>query len=99
MTTTTPRSEAVSSGIERRRSPRTSMILPGALHQGESKTPVLTLDLSKHGVGFTTTTEIPAGTRCVIEIGSGPRRMIGEATTTRSQKIAPGLYRSGAEFC
>lgn len=89
-------------GMERRRSPRESMETTAFLSRIDGtgiRHAVRTTDLSKHGVGFDVRHMIPAGTRVVLEIGEGTRRLIAEAKAVRCTQVAPGIFHAGAEFC
>lgn len=101
---TAPKPEGPSSGggMERRRSPRESMETTAFLSRIDGtgiRHAVRTTDLSKHGVGFDVRHMIPAGTRVVLEIGEGTRRLIAEARAVRCTQVAPGIFHAGAEFC
>lgn len=60
---------------------------------------VLSLNISRHGVGFEIPKPLPAGTFWVIEIGVGEQRLCSEVRLVACTKTESGLYEVGAEFC
>jgi hypothetical protein len=57
------------------------------------------LNVSRHGVGFETARELPAGSFWVIEIAMGEQQMSSEVRIVSCHAIDGGKYEIGAEFC
>jgi hypothetical protein len=67
----------------------------------ESRTEVISLDLSRHGVGFESNRPLPQGCFFWIELGFGDQVIAQEIRISSCVEIEeiPGRYRVGAEFC
>lgn len=85
---------------ERRRSPRTGNIIQGWLSRYESqdRTEVTTFDISRHGMSFDATFEIPIGAQYVYEIGFGKQSLICDIRIVNCKLIAKDIWHIGAEF-
>lgn len=99
----TPGSPRASSptGKERRRSQREQRDLLAFVSTADGITRVAVSDvnLSRHGVGFTTFEPFAEGLFCVIEIGFGDQRLISEIQIVSCKAQRNGQHRVGAEFC
>lgn len=89
-------------GHERRRSLRRRHLSLAWVRNVEVKknatVEVLTTDLSEHGVGFRADRSIKVGSKCCIEIGCGPKRLISEVTIVHSRGRGRRGYEIGADF-
>lgn len=67
----------------------------------DAKTEALSLDVSRHGVGFESTRPLAEGCFYWVEIGIGDQRIAQEVrvVTCTESDGTPGAYRVGAEFC
>jgi hypothetical protein len=57
------------------------------------------LNVSRHGVGFTTDRELPTGSFWIIEIAMGEQQMASEMRIISCHKLDAGKWEIGAEFC
>ena len=57
------------------------------------------LNVSRHGVAFETTRELPTGSFWIIEIAMGEQQMTSEIRIISSHPIEGGKFEIGAEFC
>ncbi len=55
-------------------------------------------DLSRHGVGFETSEELPVGKSMRIRIGRGPVRLARRVKVTNCRSTGERLFAVGAEF-
>ena len=86
---------------ERRRSPRRPHTAHAVIASptGGRRTEVACFDLSKHGVGLTLTTHIPAETFHVLELGLGEQKIVTEIHVLSCHRQDDGTFRVHAEFC
>ncbi|HEX8911217.1 MAG TPA: hypothetical protein VF796_02575 [Humisphaera sp.] len=102
---TAPSLEKVSPEDERRRSKRRSHVCEAWVRSptdtDDSKMEVLSLDLSRHGVGFESHSPLASGCFYWIELGFGDQRIAQEIRVTSCTEVdgCPGVYRVGGEFC
>ena len=96
-----PQSTALPMGHERRRSQRRPHTAQAFVSSptGGGRTEVACFDLSKHGVGLTLTTHIPAGTFHRLELGLGEQKIVTEIHVLSCQRQDDGTFRVHAEFC
>lgn len=96
----TPRS-ASPTGRERRRSQREQreVLAFVSTSDGGTRVAVTDLNLSRHGVGFTSFQSFPEGIFCLIEIGFGDQRLISEIQIVACKETRGGQHKVGAEFC
>jgi hypothetical protein len=89
-------------GAERRRSLRQPYVIEayiGTPSDGESRNEVVTLNLSRQGVGFQLPRPLTVGTYHVLEIGLGEQKLVTRVQIKRCQAIPGGFWEVGAEFC
>jgi hypothetical protein len=91
------------SGAERRRRPRvesesTGYLLPEGAGPKDEPWEVRIHDLSRLGVGFTTSESMTVGSICRIRIGHGPMRLARRMRVTNCRPEGSNLFRIGAEF-
>jgi hypothetical protein len=60
---------------------------------------VVSLNLSRHGVGMELPHDVPVGSVMTIEIGTSGRSVQSQVRITSCDPIADGLFRAGGEFC
>lgn len=97
----TPRSTSPT-GRERRRSMRQEreVVAFVSTADGTTRVAVTDVNLSRHGVGFTSFHAFAEGLFCLIEIGFGDQRLISEIQIVSCRAGARGVAnRIGAEFC
>jgi hypothetical protein len=96
----TPRSSSPT-GRERRRSQREDrqVLAFVATADGGTRVAVSDLNLSRHGVGFTSFQPFAEGSFCLIEIGFGDQRLISEIQVVSCKPSREGQHKVGAEFC
>ncbi len=92
--------------IERRRSERRPYVIEAWVclptESGEDqRIEVISMDLSRHGVGLAVPVELTPGQFHVVEIGFGSQRLIAEirVVSCRLLELGEGLFQIGAEFC
>jgi hypothetical protein len=96
----TPRM-ASPTGRERRRSLRQEreVIAFVSTADGTTRVAVSDVNLSRHGVGFTSFHPFPQGSFALIEIGFGEQRLISEIQIVACKHARNGAHKVGAEFC
>ena len=60
---------------------------------------VVSLNLTRHGIGLELAQDVPVGSIYNIEIGSGGRIVQSQVRIVSCDPIADGLFRAGGEFC
>jgi hypothetical protein len=60
---------------------------------------VVSLNLSRYGVGLELAHDVPVGSVFNIEIGSEGQTVQSQVRIVSCDPIADGLYRAGGEFC
>ena len=88
-------------GRERRRSLRhdREVVAFVSTADGTTRVAVTDVNLSRHGVGFTSFHPFTEGVFCLIEIGFGDQRLISEIQIVACRPGRDGAHRVGAEFC
>jgi hypothetical protein len=103
MKTVTPGSPRAASptGRERRRSQREAReaLAFVSTADGATRVAVDDVNLSRHGVGFTSFHPFAEGLFCLVEIGFGDQRLISEIQIVSCKGTRDGQHRIGAEFC
>src|SRR5581483_11722436 len=86
---------ALPSREERRRSVRRPHTAEAFLSSptGGQRNEVACFDLSKHGVGLTLTTDIPAGTFHLLELAVGEQKIATEIHVLSCNRQADGSFR------
>ena len=59
---------------------------------------VVSLNLTRHGIGLDLAQDVPIGSVYNIEIGSGDRSVQSQVRIVSCDPIADGLFRAGGEF-
>ena len=89
---------------DRRRSERKQhvveawIISPTATRQSE-RVEVTSVNISRHGVCFSSARAIPPGSFYVIEVLMGEQKIVSEIRIVECRKDATGRFDVGAEFC
>jgi hypothetical protein len=86
---------------DRRRSDRAEkhVIAFVSTADGTTRVAVSDVNLSHHGVGFTSFHPFAEGMFCLIEIGFGEQRLISEIHVISTTSARNGQHKIGAEFC
>ncbi len=90
---------------ENRRSARVPYVMdawicsPTAGDPLEERIEVRSVNISRHGVGFVITHEVPTGAFWIMEIGIGEQRLVSEIRVMNCRKADDGQFEVGAEFC
>lgn len=90
-------------GVERRRSPRETMVAPAVLQPSSGDASVdrgvQVRDLSLGGVGFVAAEKFDPGEVYRITLGKGPLLLNARVKIISCNKMGHRMYRCGAEFC
>ena len=60
---------------------------------------VTSIDLSRHGLAFNLTHELPTGAFYMTEIAIGDQKILAEVRIISCRATDDGAYQVGAEFC
>ena len=89
----------------RRRSERVPKVLdawicsPTATNAMEEREEVTTVNLSRHGVAFQLSHQVPTGAFYVIQVGIGAQEVVSEIRIVSCRQVEAGRFEVGAEFC
>jgi hypothetical protein len=89
-------------GAERRRSRREPYIIDAWLApvgRPESRTEVVTLNISRHGVGLKLAEPLAMESAYELELMPNGKRMTMKIVICRCQPMEGGFWNVGAEFC
>lgn len=90
---------------EKRRSTRAPHVVdawicsPTAVDPVEEREEVRSLNMSRHGLAFSSSRALVAGAFWMIEIGIGDQRIVSEIRIMNCRRGEDGLWDVGAEFC
>lgn len=89
---------------ERRRSKRTPQVVQAYLASPTAFDPndreeVMAVNLSRHGIAFEHTHELPLGTYHIIDLAIGTQQLRTEVRIRNCRQIEKDHYEIGAEFC
>ncbi len=60
---------------------------------------VTSVNLSRHGVAFSSPNPLVVSATYIVEIGIGEQRMMSEVRIVSCREDSNGLFEIGAEFC
>jgi hypothetical protein len=105
-TTLNPTAAALGATVldDRRRSIRAPHVAEAWIASPTSTSPedrldAMTLNLSRHGIGFELACPLSEGTFWVMELTIGAQQITSEVRICTCRKSETGLYEIGAEFC
>ena len=91
--------------LDRHHSRRRDEILHARLYpdmrdvQETDQLEIVSLNLTRHGIGLEIAQDVPVGSIYNIEIGSGGQTVQSQVRIISCDPIADGLFRAGGEFC
>jgi hypothetical protein len=94
----------VADGPDRRRSDRKPLVMeawicsPTATDRVAEREEVMSMNLSRHGVGFTAARKLPIGSFYIFEVGVGAQRLVSEVRIVSCRELTTGRSAIGAEF-
>ncbi len=94
----------VADGADRRRSERKPLVMeawicsPTATDRAAEREEVMSMNLSRHGVGFTAARKLPVGSFYIFEVGVGAQRLVSEVRIVSCRELTTGRHAIGAEF-
>ena len=74
-------------------------LCPGLRDVESDELNVVSLSLTRHGVGMELPHDVPVGGVYTIKIGAGGETIQSQVRILSCDPIADGLYRAGGEFC
>ncbi len=96
--------QSAATGRDRRRSERKPHVAEAWLSSptatdADDRIEVVSLNLSRHGVGFDSETSLAVGTFHIIEVKMGDKHMHSEIRIVSCSQGDDGEFIVGAEFC
>ncbi len=92
-------------GAKKRRTVRAPHVMdawicsPTAVQPMEERREVRSINISRHGIGFSADCELATGAFWIVEVGFGEQRLLSEIRIVNCRKAESGRFEVGAEFC